>query len=132
MTETSRRPPTSPTTYRRRRITWLVAFILLLLCTLGLWKSTSAKPRLSRIWRNIKPSEDTSLVAVDEIYGLLHLVSGSETGQSKSLYGLDPRTPLDLSFYAPNEVIDWQKEVNHLRKHYPVVVFSKVVVENIF
>ena len=71
-------------------------------------------------------------VAVDEIYGLLHVVAGNREQQHVlSNVDLDPTVPLALSAYAPEDLsLDWNKEKDLINDHYPVVVFSKVCVHS--
>jgi hypothetical protein len=62
---------------------------------------------------------------VDEIYGLLHLV----TREDDFVLGpdVDVTQPIDLAVYADGErEIEWTKDVERLNKKYPIVVFSKV------
>ena len=65
----------------------------------------------------------------DEIYGLLHLVTGDgerEHVLSNAVH-LDPTHPIDMSIYAAGEIdLDWEKETKFLNEEYPIVVFSKV------
>ncbi|KIK09806.1 hypothetical protein K443DRAFT_671130 [Laccaria amethystina LaAM-08-1] len=65
---------------------------------------------------------------IDEIYGLLHLVTGDNEHEhvlSNDVH-LDPTHPIDMSIYAAGEIdLDWEKESKFLNKEYPIVVFSK-------
>ncbi|ESK93842.1 glutaredoxin domain protein [Moniliophthora roreri MCA 2997] len=67
---------------------------------------------------------------VDEIYGLIHLVTNEDEEHQHVLSSapdLDPTEPVDMNLYAPGEEkdVDWEKEVSMLNEKYPVVVFSK-------
>ncbi|KAK0505129.1 thioredoxin-like protein [Armillaria luteobubalina] len=67
---------------------------------------------------------------VDEIYGLIHLVTGDVEHEhilSHSMTMLDPTKPLDMSIYAADEGddVDWEAEREALDKQFPLVVFSK-------
>ncbi|KAK7043153.1 hypothetical protein VNI00_008507 [Paramarasmius palmivorus] len=67
---------------------------------------------------------------VDEIYGLIHLVTNEDEEHQHVLSSapkLDPTEPVDMALYAPGEEkdIDWEKEAGLLNEKYPVVVFSK-------
>ncbi|KAG7446615.1 thioredoxin-like protein [Guyanagaster necrorhizus] len=67
---------------------------------------------------------------VDEIYGLIHLVTGDVEHEhilSHSMTMLDPTKPLDMRIYAADEGddVDWEVERKMLDKRFPVVVFSK-------
>ena len=65
---------------------------------------------------------------VDEIYGLIHLVTSGIEEQDRLTEAADgdPTKPIDLSVYAEGRQIDWRKEVKRLDTKYPIVVFSKV------
>ncbi|KAF8347711.1 thioredoxin-like protein [Amanita rubescens] len=64
---------------------------------------------------------------VDEVYGLIHLVTGGIEEQDTLTEAADgdPTKPIDLSVYAEGRQIDWRKEVKRLDTKYPIVVFSK-------
>ncbi|PBK95480.1 thioredoxin-like protein [Armillaria gallica] len=66
---------------------------------------------------------------VDEIYGLIHLVTGDVEHEhilSHSMTMLDPTKPLDMRIYAADEGdVDWEAERQALDKQFPLVVFSK-------
>ncbi|KAI3604367.1 glutaredoxin domain protein [Moniliophthora roreri] len=71
---------------------------------------------------------------VDEIYGLIHLVTNEDEEHQHVLSSapdLDPTEPVDMNLYAPGEEkdVDWEKEVSMLNEKYPVVVFSKCNLE---
>ncbi|KAG6911160.1 hypothetical protein DXG01_003900 [Tephrocybe rancida] len=63
---------------------------------------------------------------VDEIYGLIHMVTEDVERVLTHVENLDPLQPLNMTTYAGEEEIDWLKTVQKLNKKYPVVVFSKV------
>ena len=65
---------------------------------------------------------------VEEIYGLLHLVTSDvpETEHVLSDPQLDPTQKLDLQVYAAGSELNWTKQANHIDKAHPIVVFSKV------
>ena len=71
----------------------------------------------------------TSRSKVDEIYGLIHLVTGGVEKQHAltEAADADPTKPVDLSVYAEGKQIEWRSEVKKLDAKYPVVVFSKVI-----
>jgi len=68
--------------------------------------------------------------SVDEVYGLLHLVTAESDEYQHVLTNnveLDPTKRISLNDYAPgNEDLDWTAEMERLNKEFPVVVFSKV------
>jgi hypothetical protein len=65
---------------------------------------------------------------VEEIYGLLHLVTSDVPETEHVLSGpqLDPTQKLDLQVYAAGSELNWTKQANHIDKAHPIVVFSKV------
>ncbi|KAF9270095.1 thioredoxin-like protein [Marasmius fiardii PR-910] len=71
-----------------------------------------------------------SQTEVNEIYGLIHLVTNDDHEHQHVLSQspkFDPTKPVDMKLYAPGEEdeVDWGKEVEMLNERYPVVVFSK-------
>lgn len=110
---------------RRRRLillfTLAIGVLLYLFAPWGI-------PSISRA--NMGQLMRTKNVAVDEIYGLLHVVTGdNEQEHVLSKADLDPTVPLALSVYAPeNPSLNWRKEKASIDEIYPVVVFSKVCV----
>ncbi|KAG6857702.1 hypothetical protein H0H87_004118 [Tephrocybe sp. NHM501043] len=62
---------------------------------------------------------------VDEIYGLIYMVTEDTERVLTHIEGLDPGQPLNMTDYAGEETINWAKMVQKLNKKYPVVVFSK-------
>lgn len=91
------------------------------------WKDadimTSSRARIAQAF-------STKKVNVDEIYGLLHLVTADSDEYQHVLTNnveLDPTKPVSLDVYAAgNKNLDWDVEVERLNAEYPVVVFSKV------
>lgn len=66
---------------------------------------------------------------VDEIYGLLHLVTGDHEQEHvlSNAVHLDPTLPIELSVYAAGDItLNWAKERDTINENYPIVVFSKV------
>jgi hypothetical protein len=66
---------------------------------------------------------------VEEIYGLLHLVSGDHEQEHvlSNAVHLDPTVPIELSFYADGDTsLNWTIERDTINKNYPIMVFSKV------
>ncbi|TRM70205.1 thioredoxin-like protein [Schizophyllum amplum] len=59
---------------------------------------------------------------INEIYGLLHLVTGEHP---HTLGHTDPTEPLPLAVYAGDEEVDWEEEAADLDERTPVVIFSK-------
>lgn len=79
----------------------------------------------------LKPKTPAPLpdLPMEEIFGLLHLVTGDREHEQilSKIPDLDTSDPLDYSVYAAGKKdIDWFTEVKKLNEHYPIVVFSKV------
>lgn len=117
------------------RLIILVCALLGLSWTFGLswelpesWKDsgilTSSRARIAAALSAKKQSN------VDEIYGLLHLVTAESDEYQHVLttnVELDPTKTLSLDDYAAgNKGLDWVAEVKRLDKEHPIVVFSKV------
>lgn len=65
---------------------------------------------------------------VDEIYGLLHLVTQDDEHQHvlSNAVDMDPTKPVDMAIYAAsNTDIDWYEEMERLDREHPIFVFSK-------
>ena len=66
---------------------------------------------------------------VQEIYGLLHLVTGDNEQEHvlSNAVDLNPTMPISLKFYAAGDKsLDWDKERDRIDSEFPVIVFSKV------
>jgi hypothetical protein len=127
--------PSARTPIRRRRFLFFTVLLLAALSIFGIpWelppslKDGNLQSALSRA--NIaKLVKSKSGAKVDEIYGLLHLVTGDTEHEHilSQAVDLDPTKPISLTVYAAgNSSIDWKKEVSDLNEKYPIVVFSKV------
>jgi len=68
---------------------------------------------------------DRNKATVDEIYGLLHLVTSEGDPALSHAVDLDTSKPIQMSVYAGGENVDWTATVEELQKKYPIVVFSK-------
>lgn len=124
--------------FRRRRLLFLtvISFGLFLLFRGSIDLPSALKdvgvPNLSRAnIAHLVKSESQLLKpkAVDEVFGLIHLVTGDTENEHvlSHLPDFDPTKPVDMTVYAPGEKgIDWNKEVARLNEQYPLVVFSKV------
>lgn len=65
---------------------------------------------------------------VNELYGLLRLVTGDQPGNDHVLNDpqLDPTETVDWSVYAAGEPdVNWWKEAKRINKVHPIIVFSK-------
>jgi hypothetical protein len=124
-------PISSHTTIRRRRFFILTVLALFLVFCFGVpWDLPTALKDIDITSVNrgnvAKLAKSSSKTKVDEIFGLLHLVTGDEAHEHALLH-LDPTKPIDMSVYATGEVdIDWNTFVQEFNKHFPVVMFSKV------
>lgn len=93
------------------------------------WKDTgvltSSRAKLAQVLGTKKKQ-----VQVDEIYGLLHLVTADSEEYQHVLSDnaeLDPTKPISLDVYAAGEKgLDWEAEMERLNAKHPVTVFSKV------
>ncbi len=96
------------------------------------WKDTdiltSSRAKLAQVLSTKKQ------VKVDEIYGLLHLVTADSEEYQHVLSNnaeLDPTKPISLDVYAAGEKgLDWEAEMERLNAKHPVTVFSKVCTFN--
>ncbi|KJA27851.1 hypothetical protein HYPSUDRAFT_35020 [Hypholoma sublateritium FD-334 SS-4] len=107
---------------RRRR---LALFVVLLAGVLFFLFSPWEIPGISRA--NMGQLIKSKTLPVEEIYGLLHLVTGDhEQEHVLNKVDLDPTTPLAMDIYAAGDsTLDWHKEMVHVNEEYPIVVFSK-------
>ncbi|KAJ6498783.1 thioredoxin-like protein [Mycena sanguinolenta] len=126
--------PSGTTPIRRRR--FLIA-IVALLCFIYFFGSPFRIPGalqdvsgLSRakIVHLVKGSKGQPPVKVDEIFGLLNLVTGDAENEHilGHTEGFDPTKPIDMGLYAAGkDDLDWSQRVMELNEQYPLVVFSK-------
>lgn len=107
---------------RRRRLALLI--VLLAGVLLFLFAPLEI-PGISRA--NMGQLIKSKKLPVEEIYGLLHLVTGDhEQEHVLNKVDLDPTTPLGMNVYAAGDItLDWHKEMAHINEEYPIVVFSK-------
>jgi glutaredoxin len=83
-----------------------------------------SRAKIAYLFKGTKPPP----VKVDEMFGLLHLVTGDSEHQHilGNTEGFDPTHPVDMALYAAgNDDLDWNKRVKELNERYPLVVFSK-------
>jgi hypothetical protein len=73
-----------------------------------------------------KKAQKHNAATVDEIYGLLHLVTSEGSPALSHAVDLDTSQPIQMSVYAGGESVDWATTVEELRTNYPVIIFSKV------
>ncbi|KAJ7267662.1 thioredoxin-like protein [Mycena haematopus] len=123
--------PSGTSPIRRRRF---VVAVVALLCFIYFFGSPFRLPEAltdvsgisrAKIVHLVKGSKATK---VDEIFGLLHLVTGDSEHEHilGHTEGFDPTKPVDMSLYAAGkDNLDWNKRVKELNERYPLVVFSK-------
>lgn len=132
-------PPAAMTSIRPRRVfaffTILIGFLLIFGVPWSLPPSLrdAGISALSRanIAHLVKSTSDPTVPPpkIDEIYGLLHLVTADtdEEYSLDSVTDLDPMQPINMTVYAAGDKkINWSTTVKRLDKNYPIVVFSKV------
>ncbi|KAG5722182.1 Glutaredoxin-C6 [Termitomyces sp. T112] len=121
--------PASRAPIRRRRFFIFVALFVALLFFYGVpWELPTALKEirfeaLSRASIVYHTKSETS--KVDEIYGLIYMVTEDVERDLTRVGNIDPLEPLNMTVYAGDESINWPKTVKKLNKKYPVVVFSK-------
>ena len=129
--------PSARTPIRRRRFVFFALLLVVSIFTFGVpWelppslKDGNLQSALSRASiSKLLQSKLKSGPTVDEIYGLLYLVTGDTENEHilSQTAELNPTKPISLTIYAAgNSSIDWSSEVDELNEKYPVVVFSKV------
>jgi len=116
---------------RRRRV---ILFIILLVGVLFFafvpWELPSSLKGLGL--EGISRANVAQLIKskkVEEIYGLLHLVTGDHEQEHvlSNAVHLDPTVPIELSVYAAGDTtLNWTTERDTINENYPIVVFSKV------
>ncbi|KAJ7782386.1 thioredoxin-like protein [Mycena maculata] len=127
-------PPSGSSPIRRRRLIVVVIALVGFIYFFGspLQLPTVLKDSVGTVSRaNIAylvKSNGKGKAPVDEIFGLLHLVTGDSEhehilGHTESF---DPTKPVDMALYAAGkEEFDWNKRVRDLNERHPLVVFSK-------
>jgi len=134
MDSKKRMSPLSASPVRRRRF---IVVVVALVCFIYFFGSPFRLPAAlkgvsgisrAKIAHIVKGSKSQAAVKVDEIFGLLHLVTGDSEhehilGHTESF---DPTKPVDMALYAAGkDDLDWYKRVEELNERYPLVVFSK-------
>lgn len=125
--------------FRRRRFTFFIILLVGILFFLFVpWELPSSFQDLdfSSISRaKVAQLMKSKKAPVEEIYGLLHLVTGDHEQEHvlSNAVHLDPTVPLDLSIYAAGDAtLNWHKERESLNEEYPIIIFSKVCVYETF
>ena len=121
------KPTSRASLIRRNRTLILIAAAVLAFIFLGSRHLFSESFDISQ--SKIAGYLSTSRTKVDEIYGLIHLVTGGIEKQDTLAEApdADPTKALDLSVYADGKPIEWRSELKRLDTKYPIVVFSKVI-----
>ncbi|KAG5640763.1 hypothetical protein DXG03_007257 [Asterophora parasitica] len=124
-------PPTSRAPVRRRRFFIFLALLVVTLFFIGVpWELPSSlkDAGLSAFSRaniaHLTKSKESA--KIDEIFGLLHMVTEDVERDLSEVEDLDSSQSVDMTVYAGGEKVDWSRVVKNLNKKYPVVVFSKV------
>ncbi|KAE9408650.1 thioredoxin-like protein [Gymnopus androsaceus JB14] len=122
------------TPIRRRR--FFLGF-LAIVCIVGIYLfgfseeshdgSTSSRAKIAKLVADKLTFSSTKKTPVDEIYGLIHLVTrdGEKSERVLTSGDLQLSEPMDVSVYAEKRGIQWEKEREKLNEVYPLVVFSK-------
>ncbi|GLB37409.1 putative glutaredoxin [Lyophyllum shimeji] len=126
--------PSAWTPVRRRRfLIFVVALVSFLFCFGVPWElppslrdaGLSALSRANIAHLAKSKSQSPPEPKVDEIFGLLHLVTEDVERVLDDVKGLDPTQAINMTVYAGDEKLDWSKTIKKLNKKYPVVVVSK-------
>ncbi|KAG1812139.1 uncharacterized protein BJ212DRAFT_1371647 [Suillus subaureus] len=116
--------------YRRRRILLIPA--LLFIFYLFFSTPWSLPPlNLSGISSSLSRANIASLVKgppVEEIYGLLHFVTSDDDRMLS--HSVNPAAPIDLTVYLGGDQPNWKSHMRRLREEYPLIVFSKKLLES--
>lgn len=128
----------APTSIRPRRFIFFTALICLgvyFVVPSSIWQLPDALKDIEGLSRaNIVSLVKSPPTTVDEIYGLIHLVTGDTENEHILVHqsGLDPTQPVDMGIYAAGQKdVDWPEVQKQLNLHFPVVVFSKVRSRNL-
>lgn len=115
---------------RRRLILFIILLVGILFFAFVPWELPSSLKGLGL--EGISRANVAQLIKskkVDEIYGLLHLVTGDHEQEHvlSNAVHLDPTLPIELSVYAAGDTaLNWTTERDTINENYPIVVFSKV------
>ncbi|KAJ7287199.1 hypothetical protein C8J57DRAFT_1430862 [Mycena rebaudengoi] len=127
-------PASGASPIRRRRFILVVVALLTFIYFFGspfrLPESLKDVSGLSRanIAKLVTPKGKSARAKVDEIFGLLYLVTGDSEHEHilGQVEGFDPTKPVDMALYAAGtEDMDWEAAARGLNERYPLVVFSK-------
>jgi hypothetical protein len=122
-------PTSSLTTIRRRRlVAWIVVVLLVIFCFGVPWELPTTLKDIDVFSINRGNIAQLGKPKVDEIFGLLHLVTGDEEHEHVLSHSVDlnPTKPINMNVYADGLTVDWNKVKQDLNKQFPIVVFSKV------
>jgi len=115
---------------RRRVILFIILLVGILFFAFVPWEFPSSLKGLGL--EGISRANVAQLIKskkVEEIYGLLHLVTGDHEQEHvlSNAVHLDPTVPIELSVYAAGDTtLNWTTERDTINENYPIVVFSKV------
>ncbi|KAJ6507258.1 thioredoxin-like protein [Mycena vitilis] len=131
MLDPKNRTPAGTSPIRRRRFLVVVLALVGFIYFFGSpFHLPGALKDVSRanIAQLVKPKPKAPTVPVDEMFGLIHLVTGDNEqehilGHTESF---DPTKPLDMALYAAGKKdVDWNERMQAINEQYPLVVFSK-------
>ncbi|KAG6837845.1 hypothetical protein H0H93_016213 [Arthromyces matolae] len=104
---------------RRRRLIIIVATLVSLLFIYSVLPPSLRDAGLDWSRANLYPTKaDSEALKVDEIYGLLYMVTENEEHVLTDLPESDFSAPLNMTVYTGREEINWPKMVKRLDKNY--------------
>src|ERR1700722_7476656 len=138
-TETISSSFSSPSPYRRRRMIWCFILVFTTVFFFGApWEMPGylkdldhslgfSRANIVKLVRPPPPSgSPRKVVVVDEIYGLLHLVTRTDGRELEHDTGVVSNRAMDMGMYDSEGEVNWDEEVKELNEKYPLVIFSKV------
>lgn len=125
---------TSSTSFiRRRRLLIFLTCLVIGFLFIGVpWEvpsSLKGAEGLSRANAAHLANQTQSTANIDEIYGLLRIVTGDAEYAHvlANAVELNPESPISFEVYAAGQKsLNWQKEVERINEEHPIIVFSKV------
>ncbi|KAG5638326.1 hypothetical protein H0H81_000744 [Sphagnurus paluster] len=113
---------------RRRFLFGLTSLIALLFLFSTQWElpfslRDAGYAALSRA--NIAHLTNSSPPKLDEVWGLLRMVTEEPQRVLSDVENLDPSQPISMAVYAGDNQVDWKRAVRKMNEKYPVIIFSK-------
>ncbi|KAJ3890818.1 hypothetical protein GG344DRAFT_48652 [Lentinula edodes] len=116
--------------YRRRLLFGFLTFLSVCLYLFVFSRSDNHDSSITKFFGDQfgLMSSKNSTPSVDEIYGLISLVTRESENSQRVLTAksVDITNPVDINVYAAKRGMNWKKELQRLNEDFPVVVFSKV------